>query len=92
MCICQAGIQEEMLRIIIIFQSCLEQVEEVLSLYQPSNITLVLGDIKASLREQRGNARGVMLKKMMADNSLKHLRSSKSALFHPNKTDNAEID
>ena len=53
---------------------------------------MVVGDFNASLSEQRGNAQDVMLKKMVADNSLKYLQSGKSTFFHPNKTDSAEID
>ena len=41
------------------FQSCIEQIEEVLSIYQKSHIVLVAGDLNASLSEHRGNAQDV---------------------------------
>ena len=74
------------------FQSCLEQIEEVLSIYQKTHIVLLVGDFNASLNRQRGNAQDVLLQAAVASNSLEHQQKGVSTFFHPNKTDNAEID
>ena len=74
------------------FQSCLEQIEEVLSIYQNSHIVLVAGDLNASLSEHRGNAQDVLLRTAVNINSLEYQQNGTSTFFHPNKTDNAEID
>ena len=74
------------------FQSCLEQIEEVLSIYQKTHIVLLVGDFNASLSRQRGNAQDVLLQAAVASHSLEHQQKGVSTFFHPNKTDNAEID
>ena len=74
------------------FQSCLEQIEEVLSIYQNTHIVLLVGDFNTSLVEQKGNAQDVLLQAAVTSNSLEHQQMDASTFFHPNKTDNAEIN
>ena len=74
------------------FQNCLEQIEEVLSIYQNSHIVLVAGDFNASLSEHRGNAQDVLLRTAVNNNSLEYQQNGTSTFFHQNKTDNVEID
>ncbi|MEW8547538.1 MAG: reverse transcriptase family protein [Candidatus Thiodiazotropha sp.] len=74
------------------FQSCLDQIEEVLHIYQKSHIVLVVGDFNASLTENRSNIQDKQFKAMVTSNSLICSQSGLSTFFHPNKTDNAEID
>ena len=64
----------------------------MLSIYQNSHIDLVAGDFNASLSEHRGNAQDVLLRTAVNNNSLEYQQNGTSTFFHPNKTDNAEID
>ena len=50
------------------------------------------GDFNASLSEHRGNAQDVLLQTAVNNNSLEYQQNGTSTFFHPNKTDNAEID
>ena len=92
MCTCHVETQREMQKNDDNFQSCLEQIEEVLSIYQKTHIVLLVGDFNASLSRQRGNAQDVLLQAAVASNSLEHQQKGVSTFFHPNKTDSAEID
>ena len=74
------------------YQNCLDQIEEVLHTYQKSHIVIIMGDFNASLAASRDSIQDRQLKAMVASNSLVYMQSGLSTFFHPNKTDNAEID
>ena len=63
-----------------------------MSIYQKTHIVLLVGDFNACLSGQRGNAQDVLLQATVASNSLEHQQKGVSTFFHPNKTNNAEID
>ncbi|MEW8545673.1 MAG: endonuclease/exonuclease/phosphatase family protein [Candidatus Thiodiazotropha sp.] len=74
------------------YQSCLDQLEEVLNIYNDSHAVVILGDFNASLMGRKGNEQDQQLKAFVANNSLGHLQTGIPTFFHPNKTDSAEID
>ena len=52
------------------YQSCLNQIGEVLAIYQNTHVILVTGDFNASLCERKGNLQDQMLKTFVINNSL----------------------
>ena len=74
------------------YQSCLDQIEEVLHIYQKTHIIIVMGDFNASLAVNRTNIQDRQLKSMVTNNSLVCTQTGISTFYHPNKTDNGEID
>ena len=74
------------------YQSYLDQIEEVLHIYQNTHIMIVMGDFNASLAVNRTNIQDRQLKSMVTNNSLVCTQTGISTFYHPNKTDNGEID
>ena len=74
------------------YQSCLDQMEEVLNMYGNSRAVFIVGNFSASLMERRGNEQDHQFKAFVKSNSLGHSKSGIPTFFHPNKVDSAEID
>ena len=74
------------------YQSCLDQIEEVLNTYNSTHAIICVGDFNASLKERPGNLQDRQFIEFVHRNSLGHLQSGTPTFYHPNKADCAEID
>ena len=74
------------------YQSCLDQIEEVLNTYNSTHAIICVGDFNASLKERPSNLQDRQFIEFVHRNSLGHLQSGTPTFYHPNKADCAEID
>ena len=74
------------------YQSCLDQIEEILNTYSRTHAVLVIGDFNASMVQRKGNSQDIQLRSFIDSNSLRNQQNRQCTFFHPNKTDKAEID
>ena len=74
------------------YQSCLDQIDEILKTYNRTHAVLIIGDLNASLVQRKGNIQDLQLRAFVDSNSLKNQQCGIHTFSHPNKSDKAEID
>ena len=74
------------------YQHVLNQLEEILNIYNRTHAVLILGDMNASLCLRNGNNQDILLKDFLTSNNMFCVQDGADTFFHPNKSDKAEID
>ena len=74
------------------YQSCLDQIDEILKYYYRTHAVLIIGDLNASLVQQKGKIQDLQLTAFVDSNSLNNQQCEKPKFSHPNKSDKEEID
>ena len=67
------------------YQSCLDQIDEILKTYKRTHAVLIIGDLNASLVQRKGNIQDLQLRAFVYSNSLKNQQCGIRTFSHPNK-------
>ena len=71
---------------------CLDQLGEILNIYNRTHAVFNVGDMNASLITRGGNLQDALLKDFVDRNALCWRQQGEETFFHPNKADKSEID
>ena len=74
------------------YRACLDQVGEIILTYNKTHAVLVIGDLNASLTMRKGNQQDIQLKQFVDGFGLSSGQHGECTFFHPNKSDQVEID